>query len=374
MGMTVADVAGLVEELAPPAWAAEWDNVGLLLGSPEKPVQRVLVALEATDAVVAEAAAGGVDLLLLHHPIIFHPLKHLRLEGAANRRLHRLLTAGIAVYAAHTNFDTAPGGTNDVLAATLGLQEPRVLEPAGAERLCKLVTFVPPGHADAVRDAMAAAGAGVIGNYSHCSFQSPGTGTFRPEAGANPYLGRVGDLERAEELRLEVVVPQRLAAGAVAALQAAHPYEEVAYDLYPLANPGSVRGHGRAGRLATPGTLQELAGRVKTALGVPDVRIAGDPGRRIARAAVGAGAGGSLVAAAVAAGAEVLITGDIGHHTAQDALDAGLCLIDPGHWATEVIAMPGLARYLEQRLAALAGPVAVTVTVAAAQRPPLQSA
>jgi len=368
MSVTVATVARLVAELAPPEWAESWDNVGLLLGAPQEPVRRVLVALEATDAVVAEAVAEGADLLLLHHPIIFHPLKHLRLEGAANQRLHRLFAGNIAVCAAHTNFDVAPGGTNDVLAETLGLQAPQVLDPTGTEKRFKLVTFVPPSHADAVRDAMAATGAGVIGNYTHCSFQSPGTGTFRPGPGAQPYIGHTGHLEKTEELRLEVLVPERLSQAAVAALRAAHPYEDVAYDLYPLANPGSVRGHGRAGRLAAPITLQELAGRVKAALGVEAVGVAGDPARRIGTVAVGAGAGGSLVAAAAAAGAEVLVTGDISHHTAHDALDAGLCLIDPGHWATEVIAMPGLVRYLEQRLDGSG----VAVALARAQDPPLR--
>lgn len=372
MTITVADVIAVMEAWAPPAWAESWDNVGLQVGDPARPAGAVLCALEVTDGLVAEARVRGAGLVVVHHPVIFKPLKVLRWDaGAAARRLEALVQAGIAVYAAHTNLDVAPGGTNDLLAALVGLSAPAVLQPAGEEKPLKLVTFVPRGHEDAVRDALAAAGAGVIGEYSHCTFQAPGTGTFRPLGGASPFVGQVGRLEHAEELRLEVLVPAARVQAAVAALKAAHPYEEVAYDLYSLANRGPVRGHGRAGALVEPATAAELADRVKAALGAPFVRMAGDPSRPITCAATGAGSGAMLIRAAVAHGAQVLVAGDMDHHDAHDALDLGLNIIDPGHFATE---QPVVGAMVERIRAGLtAGGLQAPVAAAQAGRDPFVS-
>lgn len=347
---TVAKIAAYVEELAPLEWAESWDNVGLQVGDPAAKVQRVLVALELTDPVLEEAERAGCDLVVVHHPPIFRPLKALRFDGAAARRLQRLIVKGIALYAAHTNLDQAAGMTNDSLAAAAGLSEHQVLKRAGEERFLKLVVFVPRGHEDAVLEALAREGAGHIGNYSHCTFQAPGTGTFLPLEGTNPYIGRQGQLERADEVRLETIVPESAAARAVRAMIAAHPYEEVAYDLYPLANPGRVRGHGRIGRLAQPVTLAALAERLKAALNTPTVRVVGDPGRQVATVAVGAGAGSDLIRPAAARGADVLVTGDVRYHEAQDALDLGLAVVDVGHYNAEAIAVRPLAAYLRERL------------------------
>lgn len=356
-----ADLAAVIEEGAPRHWAEAWDNVGLLVGDPGAPVQRVLVALEVTDPVLDEAEACGAQLLVVHHPVIFRPLKALRPDTAAGRRLFRLLRTGIAVYAAHTNLDVAAGGTNDLLAAAVGLNGARVLNPTGSDRLLKLAVFVPRGHEDTVRDALADAGAGVIGNYTHCTFEAPGTGTFKPTQGADPFLGQVGELERADELRLEVILPESRLAACLAAMRAAHPYEEVAHDIYPLVNPGPVRGHGRVGTLAGPMTVAALAQRVKRALGVPFVRIAGDPAAWVERAAVAAGAGADLIGAAAAAGAQVLVTGDTKHHEVQDALDAGLAVIDPGHYASEAPVVPAMAERLRQAAAVRGWPVEIRV-------------
>ncbi|MCG0239081.1 MAG: Nif3-like dinuclear metal center hexameric protein [Firmicutes bacterium] len=357
----VADVVSILESWAPREWADSWDNVGLLVGGMDRPAERILVALELTDPVLAEAEAWGAQLLVLHHPPIFKPLPALRFDRGAGPRLERLVRAGIGVYAAHTNLDVAPGGVNDQLAAAVGLQEPRVLKPTGEDRPLKLVTFVPRDHVDRVRKALSDAGAGVIGLYAECSFETPGTGTFRPLPGANPYLGTVGELERAEEVRLEMILPASRAQAAVSALLEAHPYEEVAYDLYPLQNPGVRRGHGRVGRLPQPMRLGELAERLKEVLRVPALRMVGDPERVVSVAATAPGSGASLIQAAAAAGAEVLIGGDIDHHDAWDALDAGLAVLDPGHFATEVLVLPEVARRLREGLQArgLAGEVRV---------------
>lgn len=347
---TVGKIAVYMEELAPLGWAESWDNVGLQVGDPGRPVERVLVALELTGGVVEEAIQARTDLVVVHHPPVFKPLKALRFDSPAGRRLERLIQAGIGAYAAHSNLDQAEGGTNDTLAALAGLKEHEVLLKAGEERYVKLVVFVPRGHEDAVRDALGRAGAGHIGNYSHCTFQTPGTGTFLPLEGTNPFLGKQGTLERAEEFRMETIVPESRVQRAVQAMIAAHPYEEVAYDIYPLSIPGRVRGHGRIGRLEQFVTLGALAGRLKEALGISNLRLVGDLAGKIETVAVGAGSGGMLVPDAARRGADVLITGDVDYHDAQDAADAGLCIIDVGHYASERIVVPPVAAYLRRRL------------------------
>lgn len=347
---TVGQVAEYLAELAPPEWAESWDNVGLLVGDPGRAADRILVALELTDGVVAEAVAGQAGLVVVHHPPIFRPLKALRFDTAAGRRLERLVREGISAYAAHTNLDQAQGGTNDTLAAVAGLVDGDVLLRAGEERYVKIVAFVPQGHVEAVRGALAEAGAGHIGNYSHCSFQTPGTGTFLPLEGTHPFLGQRGRLEYAAEVRLETIVPEGRTQQAIRALLAAHPYEEVAYDLYPLVNPGRTRGHGRVGQLASPTTVEALALRLREALALAGLRVVGDPERVVSRVAVGAGSGAMLIPHAARRGADVLITGDIGYHDARDAADAGLALIDIGHFNSEVIVVPQVVGYLADRL------------------------
>jgi len=346
----VSNIASYIEELAPPAWAESWDNVGLQVGDPTRAAGRVLVALELTGGVVQEAIHAQVDLIIVHHPAIFKPWKAIRFDTPGGRRMEQLVQAGIGLYAAHTNLDQAIGGTNDTLAAKAGLHSHEVLLTIGEEKYVKLAVFVPKGHEDAVRTALAKAGAGHIGNYSHCTFQTPGTGTFLPLAGSNPFIGQQGKLEYAEELRLETIIPESGVRKAVQAMLGAHPYEEVAYDIYPLANPGRGRGHGRIGRLDAPVTLQELTGRIKKALGIEHLRAVGDPERLVQTVAVGAGSGGMLIPHAARRGADVLITGDVDYHDAQDAADAGLAVIDVGHYHSEVIVVPPLAAYLRQRL------------------------
>jgi len=287
---------------------------------------------------------------VLHHPAIWKGVKHLRTDEALGRRVEYCLRHGIAVYAAHTNYDAAPDGVSDALANRLGLEDVRVLEVTQRDRLQKLVVFVPQGHEGAVHQAMSAAGAGWIGKYSHCSFQVSGTGTFMPREGADPFIGKVGELERTPEVRVETVVPLSLARRVVAAMLRAHPYEEVAYDLIPLDNEGPEAGVGRLGRLAAPLTLADFAGVVKAACRVPALRLVGDPQRQVQRVAVCGGDGHSLLAAAARAGADVLVTGDIGHHDALDALDLGLAVVDAGHYGTELPAMEDLAEWLNQRL------------------------
>lgn len=349
MSVICRDVLHALETLAPPQLAEPWDNVGLLLGDPAQPVQKIMVALDVDQALAAEAITAGADLIVVHHPLIFKGLTRIRTDSPQGKLLADLITAGIAVYAAHTNLDSARGGVNDVLAQKLALTEIRPLTTAYQEPLHKLAVFVPATHVDQVRTAITAAGAGHIGNYSHCTFQTQGTGTFFPLTGAQPFLGRQGKLEFADECRLETVFPASLRSQIIAAMVAAHPYEEVAYDEYQLLNKGPSYGLGRVGALAAPMGLARFISQVKTALQIGTVRVAGaEAEQQVGTVAVCGGSGASLIQQAVAAGAHVLVTGDVKYHEAQQAAAAGLTIIDAGHFATEQPVVGFVADYLQQ--------------------------
>lgn len=344
-------VIQLMERLAPKSLAMEGDPIGLQLGAADRPVSKVLVALDVTDAVAEEAIALNAEMIIAHHAVMYRPVRHLRTDLPAGSLYAKLLKHDIAVYIAHTNLDVAEGGVNDVLADALGLREAVPFAELAGEELLKLAVFVPESHHDAVMQAVFAAGAGWIGNYSHCSFNVAGTGTFLPREGTNPFLGSAGKLERAAEIRLETVVPRRIVRQVIQAMKKAHPYEEVAYDLYPLDVKGKTRGLGRIGTLPEPLGLAALADEVKKAYRVPAVRLVGDPDRRVRKVAVLGGSGRDYVKDAMRAGADVLITGDIDYHTALDALAAGFSIIDAGH-NIEKLVKPAVAERLNEMLKA----------------------
>ncbi|WP_151191795.1 Nif3-like dinuclear metal center hexameric protein [Desulfotomaculum copahuensis] len=350
--MTVngAVISNLVEELAPLELAEEWDNSGWQLGDPGASVRRVLLALDVDQDVCREARARDVQLIVSHHPLFFKGIKQIRLDRPAGVLVAELLRAGIGVYAAHTNLDSARRGVNDVLAAGLELRETAVLKPGGRERYLKLAVFVPADHAEAVKRTLGDAGAGWIGNYSHCTFAAPGTGTFLPLTGTNPYTGRVGQLAEVAEVRLETILPASIAGRVIEAMLAVHPYEEVAYDLYPLANRVKpTAGLGRTGMLPQALPLADFAGRVRGILSLPGLRWGGAANRAVRRVALCGGAGAGLWPEALAAGADVLVTGDVGYHAARDMLAAGMAFIDAGHYGTEKVILPALRDYLAQR-------------------------
>lgn len=352
---TVGDVAGVCDRLWPAAWAESWDNVGLLLGARGDTVTRCYCALDADGVSIEAAAAAGAQMLVSHHPLPFRPLRRLTDDDAAGSAVLGALRHRIALYAAHTNFDVHPQGVNAALAAALGLREPALLQVTGRQSLHKLVIFVPVGHEDAVMQAVCGAGAGHLGQYSECSFAAPGTGTFRPLPGAQPFVGSIGALRRQEELRLEVLVPADRVSEAVAAMLRAHPYEEVAYDLIRLENPGPARGLGMVGLVPSGAVrLAAFAAAVAQRLHAPATRFVGDPARLVRQVAVcgGAGTGAGCIQAALAAGADVLVTADVRYHEAREAEVLGLGLVDPGHQATEAPAVPVLAEMLRGALAA----------------------
>ncbi|NLO89840.1 MAG: Nif3-like dinuclear metal center hexameric protein [Clostridia bacterium] len=347
MAVFCRDVMEAVEKIAPRELAEKWDNVGLLVGNPAEKVEKIIVALDVTPEVVEEALQEGAHMIVSHHPLIFKPLTHVRADTPMGDMLFKLIKNNVKVYAAHTNLDNYEWGTNYFLAQKLGLEETEILKPA-EEGLYKIVVFVPRGYEDRVRDAMGDAGAGWIGNYSHCSFMAPGTGTFKPLEGADPFIGSKGKLEKVEELRLETIVPESLRNKVIRAMLNAHPYEEVAYDVYRLENNGSGNGLGRIGYLKEEMSLYDFGEKVKRDLGIKHVKLAGPLKKAVRKVAVCGGAGTSAMAAAKKKGAEVFVSGDIKYHEALEAWQEGLALVDAGHYATEWAVVPALAEYLRK--------------------------
>lgn len=350
MPVKAKDLIAYIEELAPSRLAEAWDNSGWQVGNPNAEIEKAMVALDVDERVVAEAADTGCQLIICHHPLLMQGLKSVRLDTTTGRLLGSLLQKGIGVYAAHTNLDCAEGGINDLLAERLGLREAGVLKPVRKEKLYKLVVFVPSSHVEPVAAALSRAGAGRIGEYLDCTFRVEGTGTFRPGEGTNPYVGKQGVLEKVREIRLETVLPEGYTRQAIKALQEAHPYEEVAYDIYPLVLEGPASGLGRVGRLQGTLKFYQFIEQVKAALGVGWIRYGGDRESDVDCVAVCGGSGADLWPAAKAAGAQVLVTGDIKYHTARDILAAGMKFIDAGHFATERIIVRFLRDYLTDRV------------------------
>jgi dinuclear metal center YbgI/SA1388 family protein len=352
MATTVRDLVGAMEAIAPTRFAAEWDNVGLLVGDPSIPASRVMLAIDCTRAVVDEAARERCDAIVSYHPPIFAAQKRFVAGSAAYHAAH----AGIAVFSPHTALDVAEGGTNDVLADAIGMTGRAPLRPLQAltqlDVEYKLVTFVPAEHVDAVSEAVFAAGAGRIGKYTSCSFRAPGTGTFFGESGANPAVGKAGVLEHAPEVRLETVVPVGRADAVAEALRRAHPYEEPAFDWVRLAPAGRRCGLGRVGAVDGP-TVRALVDRAKRSLGVAHALVAGDLDAPVTRAAVCAGSGGDLVPDAIAGGAQLLLTGEVRHHDALRAVDAGLAVACVRHSTSERGALAALQRRLSEHMPAV---------------------
>ncbi|MGI6092459.1 MAG: Nif3-like dinuclear metal center hexameric protein [Veillonellaceae bacterium] len=335
-----------LEKLAPRDLAEDWDNVGLLVGSPDQDISKILIALDVTDNVVDQAITNNSDMIVTHHPLIFKGIKNIRTDLPHGKLLAKLIKNDIAVYTAHTNLDIAAGGINDILASKLNLTNVQSLSPGHSEKLLKLAVFVPDTHAEAVRAAICDAGAGHVGNYSHCTFQTDGTGTFMPLEGTNPFLGSQGELEQVREVRLETVMSEKICNKVIKAMLKAHPYEEVAYDLYQLANTRPQLGLGRIGSLSAPKSLAEFVDEVKQALGINLVNVAGPENKSIWKVAVCGGSGASLIHSAAFAGADVLVTGDVKYHEAQEAVAAGIVIVDAGHFATEVVIVDYLSNYL----------------------------
>ncbi|QSS98984.1 Nif3-like dinuclear metal center hexameric protein [Pontibacillus sp. ALD_SL1] len=334
---TGQDIIKWFEEWSPKQLAFEGDPVGLHVGTLNKKVNKVMVTLDVLESVVDEAIENNVDLIIAHHPLLFKPLKQVSPDNEKGRIVQKLIKHDITVYAAHTNLDVAWGGVNDAMCEALGVNVKDVLIETQRERLYKVVVFVPQTHEDKVREALGNAGAGHIGNYSHCTFQTPGIGAFKPEEGTDPYIGTQGEIEKVDEVRMETIVPQSVLKTVLKAMEEAHPYEEVAYDVYPLELQGEKKGLGRMAELDEPMTLESFAERVKDVFDVPALRLVGDKKKTVKNVAVLGGDGNKYISAAKRKGADVFVTGDLYFHVAHDALGMGLNVIDPGHHVEKVM-------------------------------------
>ena len=366
---TVGDACKLLAEIAPLSLAAEWDNVGLILGNRAAPVSKVMTCLTLTSD-VADEAATGAELVASHHPLLFRKTQSLTADSAEGRVVLKLLRAGVAVYSAHTAYDNCAGGINDMLAEVLGLTEVRPLRPrpTAASAALKLVVYAPTADAETLLAALFAAGAGRIGNYSECSFRSAGTGTFLGSAESNPKLGERGAKESVAEDRLEVIVPRGRLSAVVDALRAAHRYEEPAFDvLAPHPVPSHSDGEGRVGRAAPGETLGSLAARAREMLRAPGLQIVGDPARPIGTVALACGAAGEYLSDAIRAKADVFLTGELRFHDLLRATDSSVMLALAGHYPTE---RPGVERLAAQLAAALPG---CTVWASRAEADPLRT-
>ncbi|HEV7202964.1 MAG TPA: Nif3-like dinuclear metal center hexameric protein [Jatrophihabitans sp.] len=351
----LGDVRSALEGWFDPRWAESWDAVGLVCGDPDEPVRRIVLAVDAVPATVDEAIDAGAQLLVTHHPLLLSGVHGVPADDPKGALVHRMIRAGVAHYVAHTNADVASPGVSDALAERLGLRDLRPLEPLPDDALDKIVVYVPSDGAAALIDALAAAGAGQVGDYDRCAWTVEGAGTFRPLEGASPAIGTVGAIEQVAEARVEMVVPRRARAGVVAAMRAAHPYEEPAFDVYEQARLPGSRGTGRVGELPEPMTLARFVEHAAAALPptVWGVRAAGDPHRIVRTVAVCGGSGGSLAEDARRAGADVFLTADLKHHPAVEAVTErggdGMALVDAAHWATEAPWLDAVAAALAQR-------------------------
>ena len=350
--MLLSDLVCALDDIAPARNAEAWDNVGLLAGDPAQPVSKVMLTIDYTDAVAAEAKAAGCDAVVAYHPPIFDALKRITAASLVFDAIRR----GVAIYSPHTALDVVAGGTNDMLADVLGLpaeRSPLRLAQTKAS-LLKLVTFVPEKDAQRVSAALFDAGAGRIGAYTRCSFLTKGTGTFFGEEGkTNPAVGESGKLERAEELRVETVVPLAKVEAVIRALRKAHPYEEPAFDLNQLAAPPEGLGQGRLGTFEKPVERAELLERVKRGLGLKHLLVAGPTEGAVNRAAVCAGACGDLLNDALAQKADFYLTGEMRHHDAIKAARAGMTVVCVLHSNSERAVMRRLKAKLEERLPGL---------------------
>jgi dinuclear metal center YbgI/SA1388 family protein len=337
VSVRLGEIIDVLDAAYPPRLAQTWDSVGLVCGDPADPVDTVTVAVDATAAVAAEVPERG--LLLAHHPLLLRGVDTVAASTPKGALVHALIRTGRALFTAHTNADSASPGVSDALADAIGVEVEGVLAPvADGPALDKWVVYVPHENADAVREAVFGAGAGQIGDYSHCSWSVAGTGQFLPHDGASPAIGTVGTVERVAEDRVEAIAPASARAAVLAAMRAAHPYEEPAFDVFALADIPTDVGLGRVGTLTSAEPLRAFVSRVSRGLPATSggVRAAGDPDAPVKRVAVCGGAGDSLLPDAAAAGVDVYLTADLRHHPADEhRRSSDVALVDVAHWASE---------------------------------------
>jgi len=345
--MKIADIISHLVSIAHPSLQEAYDNAGLITGDAGWDCTGAIISLDATEAVVKEAIDKKCNLVIAHHPIIFRGLKKINGKNYVEKTIIAAIKNDIAIYAIHTNLDNVQQGVNGMIAAKLGLINSQVLAPASG-LLKKLFVFVPLQQATQVRNAVFEAGAGHIGNYSECSFNTAGTGSFTAGAGTNPFVGEIGKQQLEEEIKIETIFPAWLENKLIAAVKAAHPYEEVAYDILPLANAHEHIGAGIVGAL--PAAMDEKAflKHIREVFMVPVVRYTALTGKPVKKVAVCGGAGSFLISNAIEAGADFYITADVKYHEFFDA-DGRLVIADVGHYESEQFTIDLLAGFLREK-------------------------
>lgn len=334
--MQLQKITKELEILAPLQLQESYDNAGLLIGKPEQEITGVLITLDVTEEILLEAKSKKCNLIVAHHPLIFKGIKSLTGQNSIERMIETAIKNEIAIYAIHTNLDNVDNGVNDILSKKIGLINTRILDTKDG-MLRKLVTYCPVDHAEKVREAIFTAGAGQIGNYDSCSYNTEGEGTFRGSEDSNPYVGEKGKLHYEKEIKIETIYPVYKEKAIVNALFEAHPYEEVAYDLFPLANDFSKVGAGMIGELKTETDEKEFLENIKTLTKTGCIRHSGFIGKKIKTVAVCGGSGSFLISKALRQNADIFITGDVKYHEFQQS-EGKMIIADIGHYESEQFA------------------------------------
>lgn len=331
--MKLSKIIASIEQFAPPALQESYDNAGLIVGKASMEVKKAIISFDVTEEVIAEAKEQGANLIISHHPIVFSGIKKLNGKNYVERCVLEAVKNDIALYAAHTNLDNVLAGTNGILANKLGLKKLKVLQKQ-KDTLCKLIIFVPTTHIKEVQQAIFDAGAGHIGQYDQCSFSTNGTGTFRALEGANPFVGKIDEQHQENEVRLESIFPSHLQGKVVSAMLQTHPYEEVAYDIYPLSNQSDSTGSGIIAELEEPEEEMHFLQRLKELTAAKCIRHTKPLNKPIRKVALCGGSGAFLIRTAKAAKADIYITGDVKYHEFFDAEDK-MIIADIGHYESE---------------------------------------
>jgi dinuclear metal center YbgI/SA1388 family protein len=335
--MKLKEISSFLDQEIPLSFQESYDNSGLQLGDPDQQVNSALLTLDVTESVLQEAIQTHTPLIISHHPLIFRDLKKIAGKSSTERIISRCIKNDIAVYSAHTNLDISHHGVSRKIAEELGLEQIRVLVPL-ENRLVKLVTFVPESHIDKVRDAIFDAGAGSVGNYDRCGFVVPGTGSFRGDENTDPFVGEKGKVNFEKEIRFETVLFSHMKERVVQAMLDAHPYEEVAYDIYPLQNRNIDSGLGCTGTFKEGMNETSFLRLVSDVLGASGLRYSALTGKMVKKVAMCGGSGSSLLRDAVSSGADAFITADVKYHSFFEP-DGKLLLVDAGHYETEKYAI-----------------------------------
>ena len=344
--MKISEIIQHLETFAPVYFQESYDNAGLIVGESSAECTGIITSLDATEAVIEEAIRKNCNLVVAHHPIIFRGLKKLNGKNYVERTVLKAIKNDIAIYAIHTNLDNVKKGVNKKIAEKIGLQNLQILQPK-ENIVKKLITFAPLDKAEDLRKALFSAGAGHLGKYSECSFNSEGTGTFKPEEGADPFVGKIGTGHQEKEIKIEVIFPSYLGQKIIHAMIDAHPYEEVAYDIISLGNSLSDIGSGMIGDLEIPLDEKDLLQLIKTAFNLKVIRHTILSGKKVKKVAVCGGAGSFLIPVALSNRADVYITSDIKYHEFFDA--EGMLLLDIGHYESEQFTIDLLCEILKQK-------------------------